>query len=126
MAARIEAEFRDVLRSCHAEIPGYPSAEHREIVARALSRSQPFDSQGKDGYRDVLLWHTVKELSHESDVILVSNDKRAFAGDNAHLSPSLEDEVVASPHSVELVPSFRISLRGLASRTSRHSRGSEN
>lgn len=58
------------------------------------NRRKPFDSGGRDGYRDALLWETVIDLARDYEVILVSADARAFAGDNGELASVLAAEVV--------------------------------
>lgn len=40
----------------------YPDISHKDVVARALTRKKPFKVDGKDGYRDFLLWCTVLDL----------------------------------------------------------------
>ena len=40
----------------------YPDISHKDVVARALTRKKPFKADGKDGYRDFLLWCTVLDL----------------------------------------------------------------
>lgn len=34
----------------------YPTPSHRDVVQRALERKKPFKEDGKDGYRDYLIW----------------------------------------------------------------------
>jgi len=41
----------------------YPDTSHQEIVQRALYRKKPFKSNGKDGYRDFLVWKTFLDIS---------------------------------------------------------------
>lgn len=43
------------------EIINYPKVSHKEVVARALQRKKPFDSKGENGYRDTIIWETIKE-----------------------------------------------------------------
>jgi PIN domain len=91
----VEAAMRRVLADAGAEIPDFPAVSHEVVVQRALDRRQPFDSHGKDGYRDTVLWHTVLDIAAEANVVLVSNDGRAFAErkDEAKLAPRLASEV---------------------------------
>lgn len=37
---------------------------HRDIVHRALERKKPFKDDGKDGYRDYLIWLTFLNVVH--------------------------------------------------------------
>jgi hypothetical protein len=91
--AKVEEDFRGALSGTNCLVPSYPQASHADVVKRALARDQPFDSRGKDGYRDSLLWETVLELATNHEVLLVSDDRRAFAGtDKEKLSPALDKE----------------------------------
>jgi rRNA-processing protein FCF1 len=87
------------LLSAHVKTPEYPTTEHREIVARALRRERPFAPDGQDGYRDTLLWESVKALARESEdpVIVISADHKAFSAkpDDEDLHRHLVDEVTA-------------------------------
>ena len=78
-AASEERRLRELLETAEALVPAIPEVPHESVVARALARRRPFDNEGKDGYRDTLLWETVLCLIRdEKDVLLVSNDIRAF------------------------------------------------
>jgi predicted nucleic acid-binding protein len=81
-------------------VPSLPQVGHEAIVSRALDRLQPFDSKGRNGYRDVLLWENVLELLRAGrQVLLVSNDRAAFsAGGKAEgvLAAHLSDEARAA------------------------------
>lgn len=77
-----EYHLRGRLDQMGAEIVDYPQPDHREIAARAIARSAPFDSDG-NGYRDALLWHTFIDLLLTTEpedpyASLLSADKRAF------------------------------------------------
>ncbi|QGN34460.1 hypothetical protein [Microlunatus sp. Gsoil 973] len=59
------------------------------------------------GYRDALVWSDVARLARKGrDVVLVSSDKRAFAGRDGSLSQALSAEIADASGSVELVPEF--------------------
>lgn len=111
MRERLEQQLRD-----HgASILGLPDASHDDIVSRALARRQPFDSGGKDGYRDVLLWETVLSLVAEGhDVALISADRRAFstkARNELSRDLAAEAEALAErPEAVRLYPDLRSAL----------------
>lgn len=95
LQSKVEAEFREQLDGVNFWIPGLPAVSHESLVSRALRREQPFDAQGKDGYRDALLWETVVELAGDQNVVLVSKDFTAFAAeDKETLSKRLRAEVV--------------------------------
>ncbi len=82
----------------------WPSVSHAQLVDRAVRRTKPFNSSG-GGYRDALVWADVVALAGNGrDVVLVSSDKKAFAGTDGHLSDPLSSELVELRGSVELVP----------------------
>jgi hypothetical protein len=68
----------ETLKSAGATSAPLPSSAHDVVVLRALDRRPPFDSEGKDGYRDSLLWETVLELAIREPVVFVSRDVRAY------------------------------------------------
>lgn len=60
----------------------YPNISHKEVVQRALERKKPFKSDGKDGYRDYLIWVTFLDVvSHYSmeDACFVTLNTRDFS-----------------------------------------------
>jgi hypothetical protein len=77
-----EDRIRLTLAEAGAEVAPLPSCDHELLVERALLRRQPFDSRGRDGYRDVLIWESLLELDPDAGpVILLARDKRAFFED---------------------------------------------
>ncbi len=64
------------------EILPYPKKNHSEVVKRALDRRKPFDSKGENGYRDTLIWETIKELCENkllgSDIVFICQNPRDF------------------------------------------------
>jgi hypothetical protein len=104
------------------EIHAVPNVDHADLVRRSLERRPPFDSSDK-GYRDALLWHIVLDLVRQgSDVVLASNDARAFSADKGGtgLHPMLVREVeTACGHSdrVRLVRSLGQAIEFLCERT---------
>jgi hypothetical protein len=84
----------------------WPDVTHQELVARAVSRTPPFDEKG-GGYRDSLVWADAVQLAASGgQVALVSGDK-AFAGLDGTLAPALQEEVADLDGSIELVRDFR-------------------
>lgn len=84
------------------EILSVPTADHVALVERAIARKPPFNEKGS-GYRDSLIWESVKEvaaLGH--DVAFVSHDN-VFAGDLHLLAESLATEVESLAGTVTLV-----------------------
>ena len=77
--ADTETKLRVEITRAGGIIPPLPSVSHDRVVERALRRDQPFDPNGQNGYRDVLLWETVLSLDADEDgVVLIAHDKRAF------------------------------------------------
>lgn len=89
-------ELSQVLETARVEMPGTPSADHEELIDRAINRRQPFDRNGS-GYRDALLWQIAREYADKgNEVLLVSNDPAAFAQGRKGgmpLAPSLAEEI---------------------------------
>src|ERR1044072_1127960 len=115
---RVEIALRERLTGPNLMVPGFPSVGHEEVVARALRREQPFDREGRDGYRDVLLWETVLELAGGEDVALLSHDLRAFADEEGEaLSRRLASEAeerLGRPDAVELCSSLEAAVERFA------------
>ena len=53
--------FRGELERHHVEIFPTPPIPHDKVVQRALDRRKPFDKEGHKGYRDALIWETIRE-----------------------------------------------------------------
>lgn len=80
------------------EILPYPQVAHKVMVAKDLKRIRPFKEDSK-GYRDALIWETVKEnlipskkLFNECQIILLSENTKDF-GDGSKLHADLEKEL---------------------------------
>lgn len=72
----------------------YPATPHREIAQRAILRRKPF-KEGGAGYRDALIFETLKEylLQHPDHAVsFVSLNHRDFFEDN-ELHPCLVDDL---------------------------------
>ncbi len=79
--AEYELHVTQVLGRVQATVLPYPTLEHKELVARDLSRRKPFARSGK-GYRDALIWETVLRLgidNPEDQILLVSSNTSDFA-----------------------------------------------
>ncbi len=111
-AIQVESALRAKLKSPGVATPGFPLVGHEPLVQRALDRRLPFTKDGKDGYRDSVLWETVIELAADNEVILVSKDVPAFTGsDRTTLAPTLATEVrerLGAAASVELVQDLQV------------------
>ncbi len=106
---RAEDRYSEMLGSVFdaagVHILPYPDVPHADVVERALRRARPFAPDGKDGYRDTLVWESVKVLCVAEEgaaLILVSGDWRAF-------SPS--------PDSREILPHLLIELESAGVRS---------
>jgi hypothetical protein len=62
------------------QIAPLPTVSHGTVLQRALDRRQPFDGKGHDGYRDALLWETIRELSKRSSepIAFITNNHGDF------------------------------------------------
>lgn len=97
--AEYEQTLRAMLADAGATIAPIPDADHGELVKRAVARTKPFSAEGS-GYRDALIWETVREEAAKGPVFFVSNnvddfydaDKRDLASD---LLADLEADGVA-------------------------------
>jgi predicted nucleic acid-binding protein len=80
------------LKSINAEILPYPSVEHKEVVRRILERRKPF-KKGDAGYRDYLIWETIKnlELWGTEQIVFITNNTKDF-GDGGYLSAEFTDK----------------------------------
>ena len=95
---RYETFLTDLLLA-HGGYPpeGYPNVEHKIIVARALARKKPFKPDGREGYRDYLVWKTVLEIvkQYTEPIHFVSENPKDFADekDKKKLHPDLLEEM---------------------------------
>jgi PIN domain len=97
-AADYERFLRGELDRHGVEIYAFPTISHEAVVERALMRRKPFDSEGRKGYRDALIWETIRQQAQDSGqpVAFISANPRDFAqGGKAGqpLDQSLTDEL---------------------------------
>lgn len=75
----------------------YPNVSHKEVVGVALKRRKPFKQDGRDGYRDYLVWRSVLDVvkKYSSEIIyFVSENPKDFADDEKKgLHPQLIEEM---------------------------------
>lgn len=76
----------------------YPTIEHQKIVQRALQRKKPFKSDGKNGYRDYLVWRSFLDVakSYSSETVcFITLNKKDFSDekDENKLHPDLISEL---------------------------------
>jgi hypothetical protein len=94
---RYRKDIEQIVTEADGDILPIPNVPHSRLIERAVARRRPFDDQGR-GYRDALIWENVLGLLERSPsdaVILISNDKSAFAKSKTEpiLAPDLEAEV---------------------------------
>lgn len=75
-----------------------PQVDHSTLVERAMLGKKPFDSNGKEGYRDALIWYSILELcgrlSSDDYVLFVTGNSRDFCDDKTGvLAGILRDEL---------------------------------
>lgn len=104
-----DTELRSRLGELGAVIVPIPGVSHRDVLTRALEGRRPFDGKGRNGYRDVLIWHSVLDVAANSypGVVFVTDNTRDFcASKSSSLLPDLLAEIVEiSPHTVAVVAS---------------------
>lgn len=84
------------LRTFNCIMADYPEVSHKEIVARALSRKKPFDSKGKEGYRDFLIWTTLLNIAKTNpgeQIVFISSNTKDFSDGNN--KDSLDDVLLS-------------------------------
>lgn len=79
----------------------YPNVAHSDIVNRALSRRKPFKKDGKNGYRDYLVWQSFLEFvantGNATDYYFLTLNHSDFSNDSDRkkLHPDLQEEINA-------------------------------
>ncbi len=68
----------------------YSDIDLPSVVARALERRKPFDSKGKAGFRDALLWESILIVAkrQKDDVVFVTRNSKDF-GEHGRLADDL-------------------------------------
>jgi hypothetical protein len=107
-SAEYESKLRSELAASGALTPREDVVDAPQLVDRATKRIPPFNSAG-NGFRDTIVWfHVLQEAAGGGQVVLVSGDKKAFAGESegtTGLRPALDEEaaIVAGPGRVSLL-----------------------
>lgn len=79
----------------------YPNVSHESIVNRALSRKKPFKKDGRNGYRDYLVWQSFLKFvigtENETDYYFLTLNHSDFSDDSDvnRLHPDLQEEISA-------------------------------
>ena len=75
----------------------YPTISHKEVVARAIMGKKTFMSDGKDGYRDYLVWLTCLELAKRycsEEIHFITENITDFSADNKENKILLHDDLL--------------------------------
>jgi len=107
LVADYDAGLRTRLGELRAAIVPIPQVSHQEVLTRAMERRRPFDAQGRNGYRDVLIWHSlldVVERGHAGIVFVTNNTTDFCTGKPPSLQSELLEELAqVSPEAVAIV-----------------------
>jgi PIN domain len=79
--AKYEQDLKDTLLQAGTIIRSYPATSHEQLVTKCLSRKRPFSEDGKEGYRDALIWESILEILVESapeKVAFITNNSNDF------------------------------------------------
>ncbi len=79
--AGYRAHLIEVIQAAGAQLVDLPEVAHQELVERSLKRQAPFDSSGKRGYRDALIWHNLLEVARSGDSIVFATADGDFRED---------------------------------------------
>lgn len=75
----------------------YPKIPHKEVVARAVRGKKPFKPDGKDGYRDYLVWLTCLELAkryQSEEIHFITDNINDFSADNKENKNILHNDLI--------------------------------
>lgn len=70
--------LREHLKQRKIEVAPLPGIDLSELVDQAVAERRPFQA-GSKGFRDAVIWRTVRELAKDDEVVLVSENWRDFA-----------------------------------------------
>ncbi len=94
-----ERRLREQLDAANAEVVALPDIDHHALVSRALSGDPPFDADGRTGYRDALIWHSVLEAVAEyGSLAFISANSGDFAASKKRpneLARRLQEDVAS-------------------------------
>lgn len=82
----------DKLNKVNAQILPYPKIDHKDVVRKILERNKPF-KKGDAGYRDFLIWQTIKKLEiwGTEAIVFITNNTKDF-GESGFLSEEFVDK----------------------------------
>jgi hypothetical protein len=84
------------------EILPIPDVTHEKLVDRAIRGQRPFSPDGKEGYRDALIWETVKYHANEFEIAFITNDTDFGKSKSGEQDPALRTELEALAHKVTI------------------------
>ncbi len=90
-----EAALREKLRDSRATLLSIPDVSHDVLVRKAIHREAPFADKGT-GYRDALIWESVKEVlrAHPIEAVtFVTANKADFGSSSTAIPQGLLDEL---------------------------------
>ncbi len=89
---KYRSAFISKIESNGGKILPYPFIDHKEVVKRDLQRRKPFKPDGS-GYRDFLIWESIKKLISEDDVAFITNNKKDF-GEGPEIDATFHAEIL--------------------------------
>ncbi|MER5261547.1 PIN domain-containing protein [Actinosynnema sp. NPDC002837] len=98
------AAYEPALRARLAELRvttlSVPEVDQQTMLTRALEARKPFDAEGKKGFRDALIWHTVltvcRDRSANAKIMFVTDNIKDFCDATGKLHEVLIEEVAAT------------------------------
>jgi PIN domain len=102
-----DTELRARLGQLRAVIIPIPAVSHQEILTRAMERRRPFTGESRDGYRDVLIWHSLLNVVQRghAGIVFVTNNTTDFCTGKppSFVSELLKELAEVSPKAVAVV-----------------------
>lgn len=105
------------LRQKGVVFPPSPTISHDEFAQRSVDELKPWGTKSR-GYRDALIWETVKELAQGGPVLLATHNSDDFCDedDKSKLHPDLINDLAnvgIAPDQVEILDSVASAVRRL-------------
>lgn len=75
----------------------YPTVSHKDVVARAIIGKKPFKPDGKDGYRDYMVWLSCLELAKRytsEEIHFITQNIADFSADNKEKKKVLHNDLL--------------------------------
>ena len=105
LEGRYDSELRARLAHLQATVVPLPEVSHEAVPTRAMQGQRPFDPDGRNGYRDVLIWHSLLDIAqhgHAATVFATDNTSDFCTGTPPVLLPSLKGELAAASPTIIL------------------------